>query len=217
MITILISGLLLGLGVGTSCLAFCAPVLVPHIVADHRGVKGGLFTSILFSLGRLVAYLGLALVLGFAGEALSDRIQSWLSPMTTGIGILLFAYGISVSYGHMLRPALTSRVCSYCGSQYSTLTLGVLMGLTPCIPLAMALAYSLTLQKIFLSVVFFISFWLGSSIYLISLGSITGAIGDFVAARIDVARLRRINGIALALVGIVFLLERFNLLHFSAT
>jgi hypothetical protein len=39
---------------------------------------------------------------------------------------------------------------------------------------------------------------------------------DFAAARIDVGRMRRINGTALALVGIIFLLEGCNLLRFNA-
>jgi len=71
----------------------------PHIVADHRGVREGLFTSILFSLGRLVAYLVFDLVLGMVGEALLDHIHSWLSPTVMGIGFLLLAYGFSMSYG----------------------------------------------------------------------------------------------------------------------
>jgi len=215
MITILISGLVLGLGVGTSCMAFCAPVLVPHIVADHRGVRGGLFTSILFSLGRLAAYLVFALVLGTVGEALSDSIQSWLSSMMIMIGILLLTYGFSISYGHLLWPNLASRVCSYCSSHNSTFTLGVLMGLTPCIPLSVAMAYSLTLQNILLSLVFFAMFWLGSSIYMVGLGGVTGALGDSAATRATVGRVRRVGGIALAVVGFIFLLEGFNLLHFS--
>lgn len=89
------------------------------------------------------------------------------------------------------------------------------MGLTPCLPLSMAMTYSLTLQKIILSVVFFIFFWLGSSIYMIGLGGVTGAIGDFAATRIRIGRVRRISGIALALVGLILLLEGFSLFRFS--
>ena len=196
-------------------MAFCAPVLVPHIVADHRGIRGGLLTSILFSLGRLTAYLVFALVLGMVGEALSVRIQSWLSPMVMGIGVLLLAYGFSMSYGHILWPNLTSRICSHFGSHNSTFTFGVLMGLTPCVPLSMAMAYSVTLQNIFLSAVFFIFFWLGSSIYIVGLGGVTGALGDFAGARITIERVRRVSGIALGSVGLIFLLEGFNLLRFS--
>jgi len=166
-------------------------------------------------LGRLAAYLVFALVLGTVGEALSSRIQSWISPMMMGIGLLLSAYGFSISYGHFLWPNLTSRVCNCCSSQYSTFTLGVMMGLTPCIPLSMAIAYSLTLQKIVLSTVFFIFFWLGSSVYIVGLGGVTGAIGDFAVTRINIGRVRRISGIALALVGLILLLEGLNLFHLN--
>ena len=213
MITVLISGLLLGLGVGTSCMAFCAPVLVPHVLVGHRGLREGLFTSILFSLGRLSAYLAFALVLGAVGEALSSRIQSWLSPTVIVVGVLLLAYGFSIAYGHILRPNMTSKVCGFCNSSHSTFTLGVLMGLTPCLPLSMAMAYSLTLQNMFLSLAFFTFFWLGSSLYMIGLGVIAGAMGDFATTQIEAGRVRRISGIALASVGLIFLLEGFRLVN----
>jgi len=88
------------------------------------------------------------------------------------------------------------------------------MGLTPCTPLTVAMAYSLTLQKTFLVLVFFIFFWLGSSILMVGLGGITGAAADLAVSRIEAIRVRRISGIALVSVGLIFLLEGFNLLGF---
>lgn len=212
MLTILMSGLLLGLGVGTSCVAFCTPVLVPHIVADHRGAKKGLFTSVIFSLGRLVAYLAYALFLCVVGESLLGSISSSTSPVLVGMGILLLVYGISISYGHHARPNVTSRVCSHFSSHNSTLALGVLMGLTPCVPLMMAMAYSLTLRELLPSIAFFIFFWLGSSTYTVVLGAATGAIGGFAIVRIQVERIRRISGIALAAAGLLFFSEGLKFL-----
>jgi len=184
-------------------------------VAGYRGARGGLFASILFSLGRMAAYLVFALVLGIVGESLLGRIQSWLSSLVMGMGVLLLAYGFSMSYGHILWPNLTSKICGYYNSHNSTFTLGVLMGLTPCMPLSMAVAYSLTLQDVSLSVVFFVFFWVGSSIHMVGLGGVTGAIGNFIAAWIEVSRIRRISDTALALVGFIFLLEGLNLLKVS--
>ena len=212
MLAIFMSGLLLGLGVGTSCMAFCTPVLVPHIMADHRGGKRGLFTSIVFSLGRLIAYLTYALSLGVAGETLSGGIQSSASPMLIGMGALLMIYGVSISYGHYIWPNVTSRICGHFSSHNSTFVLGVLMGLTPCVPLMMAMAYSLTLRGPLPSIAFFIFFWLGSSTYTIVLGAATGAIGAFAIARMQVERIRRISGIALAAAGLLFFSEGLKFL-----
>jgi len=212
MLTILMSGLLLGLGVGTSCMAFCTPVLVPHIVADHRGGKRGLFTSTIFSLGRLVAYLTYALALGVAGETLSGGIQSSASPMLIGMGALLIIYGVSISYGHYIWPNVTSRMCGHFSSHNSTFVLGVLMGLTPCLPLTMAMAYALTLRELPASIAFFTFFWLGSSTYTLALGGATGAIGQLAVARMQAGRIRRISGIALSVVGILFFSEGLKFL-----
>jgi len=212
MLSILMSGLLLGFGVGTSCMAFCTPVLVPHIVADHRGGKRGLFTSMVFSLGRLVAYLTYALALGVAGETLSAGIQSSASPMLISMGALLIVYGVSISYGHHIWPSVTSRICGHFRSHNSTFVLGLLMGLTPCLPLTMAMAYSLTLRDLLAAIAFFIFFWLGSSTYTLALGGATGAIGQLAVARMQVGRIRRISGIALSTAGILFFSEGFRFL-----
>ena len=212
MFTSLMSGLLLGFGVGTSCMVFCTPVLVPHIVADHRGGKPGLFASIVFSLGRLMAYVTYALALGVAGQTLSAGIQSSTSPMLIGMGALLIIYGGSLSYGHYLWPNVTARICGHFGSLNSTFVLGLLMGLTPCLPLMMAMAYSLTLRDLLATIAFFVFFWLGSSTYTVPLGGATGAIGQLAVARLQVGRIRRISGIALSTAGILFFSEGFKFL-----
>jgi cytochrome c biogenesis protein CcdA len=189
---------------------FCTPVLVPHIVADHRGGKRGLFTSIVFSLGRLIAYLAYALALGVAGEALSEGIRSSTSPVLIGMGALLIIYGVSISYGHYIWPNVTSRICAHFRSRNSTFVLGVLMGLTPCLPLTMAMAYSLTLPDLLATVAFFIFFWLGSSTYTVALGAASGAIGQLAVARMQIERIRRTSGIALFAAGVLFFSEGFN-------
>lgn len=171
-----------------------------------------MFTSIVFSLGRLIAYLTYALSLGVAGETLSGGIQSSASPMLIGMGALLMIYGVSISYGHYIWPNVTSRICGHFSSHNSTFVLGVLMGLTPCVPLMMAMAYSLTLRGLLPSIAFFIFFWLGSSTYTIVLGAATGATGAFAIARMQVERIRRISGIALAAAGLLFFSEGLKLL-----
>ncbi|KPV63381.1 MAG: hypothetical protein AOA65_1389 [Candidatus Bathyarchaeota archaeon BA1] len=212
MLTLLISGFLLGLGVGTSCIAFCAPVLIPHIVADQRGAKKGFYASFLFNLGRLLAYLLYAIILGLLGQALAEHTYKWASLATMTLGALLLIYGFFISYGRYVRPKLTPKACSRFSSPNSTLIIGVLVGLSPCFPLIMAITYSATLGNIILSIIFFVFFWIGSSTYMWVLGGVAGAIGDLVAAHVRIERIRRICGIALMVVGLLFVSEGVSFL-----
>ena len=48
-------GFLLGLANGTTCLAFCAPVLVPFLLEEGKNVRQNLMTLFKFLGGRLWA------------------------------------------------------------------------------------------------------------------------------------------------------------------
>ena len=78
------------------------------------------------------------------------------------------------------------------------------MGLRPCIPLIAALTYSATLSNIFDSLVFMGSFWLGSTAYVPILGILAGTLTHFAILHSNVDRIRRISGIALIVVGLIF-------------
>lgn len=190
-----------------SCIAFCAPVLIPHIVADQRGVKRGSYASFLFSLGRLLAYLLHAVILGLLGQALAEHAYKWASPIMITLGALLIVYGFFISYGRHMWPKLTPKACRQFGSHNSTFVIGVLVGLSPCFPLVMAIAYSATLGSVVLSIAFFVFFWVGSSMYMWILGGIAGAIGELAVIHARIERIRRICGIALVMVGLLFASE----------
>ena len=80
----------------------------------------------------------------------------------------------------------------------------MMLGLRPCIPLIAALTYSATLSTIFDSIVFMGSFWIGSTVYVPILGILAGTLTHFAILRSNVDRIRRISGIALIVVGIIF-------------
>lgn len=165
-------------------------------------------------MGRLVAYLIYAIAVGLLGRTLAEYQYGWASPIMFILSIVLMIYGFSISFGHIVWPRLTAKICGEFTSNNSTFTLGLLAGLSPCIPLGIAIAYSLTLGSILLSIVFFVSFWMGTSVYTWVLGGITGALGDYAATHMRVARIRRVCGIALIVVGLLFLSESARFLIF---
>jgi hypothetical protein len=52
-----VQGSLLGLANGTSCLALCAPVLVPFLLSEGENVRRNLVILLKFLGGRLLGYL----------------------------------------------------------------------------------------------------------------------------------------------------------------
>lgn len=198
------AGLAFGIGVGPSCMSLCLPVLAPHIAIEHPGVKKGLLASILFSLGRLPSYLILGVVFGlFGGMIVSEYLLT--APVTLVLGCLLVFYGVFTAMGYHRK--IDSRACRYLRTGRSTVFLGFLASFKPCLPLLSAVAYSTTLGNVPESLLFMMSFWLGSSLLTVILGAATGGLGSIASVHITTERVRRICGIALAIIGFTLLAE----------
>jgi sulfite exporter TauE/SafE len=159
-----------------------------------------LIASIYFSLGRLLAYLFLGLIVGYVGGYFLNPFAS--ASVIIPLGIILILYGFLISFGSKLRFA--SIICCGFSKIKSTFLLGMMLGLRPCIPLIAALTYSATLSTVFDSFVFMSSFWLGSTAYIPILGILAGTLTHFAILRSNVDRIRRISGIALIVVGLIF-------------
>lgn len=193
-----------------SCAALCLPILTPQIAARYPSSKKGLYASILFSIGRFASYLTLGILAGFFGGMILLNTQSLTAPIVLILGCLLVFQGFAASVRSDTKIGL--EMCRYLGVDRSTLVLGFLAGLRPCLPLITAVIYSATLANVAESALFMTSFWLGSSIYTFAIGIITGTLTGMASLHINMERIKRISGIALIVVGIVFLIEGAALL-----
>jgi len=174
--------------------------LAPHIAAEHPDAKKGLIASMYFSGGRLLSYLILGLLVGYFGGFFFNPFVAAL--VVIPLGVILMIYGFFISFGVRMRYA--SSICCGFSKVRSTFALGLMLGLRPCVPLIAALTYSATLSSILGSLVFMTSFWLGSTAYVPIMGILAGALTHFALSRSNVERVRRISGIALAVVGFIF-------------
>jgi sulfite exporter TauE/SafE len=66
-----VQGFLLGLASGTTCLAFCAPALIPFIMHEGQTVRQNLVTVIKFLGGRMGGYLIFGLLAWATGSLLA--------------------------------------------------------------------------------------------------------------------------------------------------
>lgn len=215
--TILFESLILGLTVGTSCLITCLPVLLAHISADHPGLKNGLVSSISFNFGRLIAYSIYAVILGLTGYLLEDFLASSTHLFIIFSLILiafLILYGLSLALGEEYFPSLSKKVCTFTQKYRSSIVLGLLIGLFPCGPLFYIFGQAILLgaENLLLSFIFFLLFWVGTTVYIFIAGVSIGGGAEYIRRREKVDRIRWIAGFILIILGVFHLFQVLNLL-----
>jgi sulfite exporter TauE/SafE len=194
---------LLGLSTGLFCAGLCLPLAAPVLFARQKDGVGGSATGVvLFLTGRLVAYLLVGLLVGLLGRAL-DRFWSVkgvvLPILYAVLGLLMIFYAFAQSFPQLgfcrfMRPTLQS-------NRY-LLVLGFLAGINICPPFLLAIAAALDVGGVLRGMLFFLVFFVATSIYLVPLffaGSVTRYRGVRIAARV-----------AAALAGVYFMVLAFR-------
>lgn len=138
----ILTGLGLGLASGPGCFWSCASVLAPYLVATQAEPQPRRWSTVpsliralgWYHLGRLLAYLGVALLVGLAGSRTS------LPPRWQAAALLATAVLLGLS---LLRPANRRRCWGARPRALGAFGVGLLQGLLPCPPFLAALAVAL--------------------------------------------------------------------------
>jgi len=163
-------GFLLGLANGSSCLAFCAPALIPFFMHEGQGVRQNLVTLFKFLGGRMGGYLLIGLLAWGAGSLLSGA--AGYERLLIGIAYVGLAALLLVA---VLRKKAPAGDCAFEGAR-ATLSrwpallpvgMGFLAGLKICPPLLLAFTGAASAGSLAGSLVFFLAFFLGTSVYFI--------------------------------------------------
>jgi len=180
-----ITGLLMGLG---PCLAFCGPILFPYIAGSKRSWLGGLKDILIFSTSRVVIYGLLGLLASSTGYFLAEVISSSKLNLIKylGAGTFVLLLGIIMMLGRTRLPfcrILHRETIEK--SAKSMILLGILIGVSPCLPLLGALTTIAGLAKGPLVGAFWgLSFGLGTVISpLIILALVAGGLGKLLSLK----------------------------------
>ncbi|MEO0052248.1 MAG: sulfite exporter TauE/SafE family protein [candidate division WOR-3 bacterium] len=167
-----VRAVMLGLSAGTSCLGFCLPVVLPVLAgSDRAGFYPAAVRLLSFLAGRLVAYLLFGILAGLAGARLSGPVflrTAALPVIYLLLGGLMIIYGITV-----FDPFTRLRFCRLIQSQLNSgrfpFLLGLLAGASPCPPFLLALATVLDYAGVLSGALFFLVFFLATSVYFLPL------------------------------------------------
>jgi sulfite exporter TauE/SafE len=199
-----VQGFLLGLANGTTCLTFCAPVLVPYLLGEGAGVRKNLLTLLQFLIGRLGGYM----LFGLAAWATGSLLLGATAGQGVLLGLVYVGLAALLLVTALRRRAPASGTCALEGARTGLQRLrrwpgavpvgmGLLAGLKVCPPLLLAFAGAASSSSLWGSLTLFLTFFLGTSIYFLPI--------SFLGAFRRVAPLRTIGQFAAAIVALYYL------------
>jgi sulfite exporter TauE/SafE len=123
MLAAISAGFTLGLGVSGSCAVMCMPVLASYVASSEKPTfANGLFTSLLFSLGRLISYTVLAIIFGLIASAF-DISQTVKGIAVLILGCLVIIQGLSALGVLNAKIPLGLSLCKYTRNRNSPVIL----------------------------------------------------------------------------------------------
>lgn len=161
-IAFILQPILVGLSLGAFCLSYCFPFLATFMASEHRDVKANSKLIFRFILGRLLGYILFGSIFGFLGE----KLQSPFLTLITDLSLILISIVLILYLCGLLKEKKES-----CPSQKfhsrNAMMMGFLMGINICPPFLLSLPYVFSLHSTWLGVVYFLIFFLASSIYFL--------------------------------------------------
>jgi hypothetical protein len=180
---------LLGLSNGGVCLAYCAPVLVPCMIAGGGGTAANVGVLLRFLCGRLAGYL----IFGVAAWAVSASLlkDGYRTPVIAvaymALAVTLVLYGFfgigtrcGASCGRVTR--LASLLTGLRLSFFAPVAAGLATGVSLCPPFLLAMAGSAEKGSLSYSLFFFFMFFIGTSLFLVP-APLLGALRVYPAVR----------------------------------
>jgi hypothetical protein len=193
---------ILGLSNGATCMAYCAPVLVPYLLGEGKGIFRNSVLTVQFLLGRLLGYLLFAV---FAWGINRSILQGVSRPdLVIGTAYVIFSL-LLIYYGFFKTRTSCETTCTH-GLRHKLMTIlpvsipmiaGLVTGLSLCPPFLLAFTGAVEKTTVLQSMFFFFAFFLGTSIFFIPL-PFSGLFRGFAALRI-------IGRMAAGLIGVYYL------------
>ncbi len=205
----------LSFGVAGPCFLSCTPFLVTYLAGKKLKWSQGLIEALIFLSARLLAYLVLGYLAGVSAILLkkfgNSQLILYLKPSG---GVIIIILGLSTLFikepDFCNRSFLANKIFTF----GSLLTLGFIIGISPCAPL-LVLLFEITIisKTAFQGLLCALSFGLGTFISgFIVIAGLSGIISwlprRFLRSSISLLTLRIICAIFLCLMGLSLIFSR---------
>ncbi len=205
----LFSPFLLGVSTGIFCFTYCVPFIAPVLVSEQREFKQNLRIILKFILGRLSGYILFGAIFGYLGERISNYAVNLILTISL---IVLSVILIFYSLGLLKTKKL------FCSAEYLKFKvsipflLGFLMGINVCPPFLMSLAYVFRLHSVFGGIIYFLMFFLGTTIYFFPL-IFLGLLGKMKEFRVMARIAGILVGFSFLVYGIYYIIKGTAIMH----
>jgi sulfite exporter TauE/SafE len=162
-------GFLLGLAMGTTCLVTCGPIYSSYLLQHNRSFSKGFLAVLELSVGRLITYAAVGAIAG----AIGTKATMAHRPTLGAIAYILSAAILILSTIATFR---LEKLCSF--SRFSAFArnpflLGMATGINLCPSFLVAFTKAVFLSGAAAGIIFFISFFAGTSIYMLPLSALS--------------------------------------------
>lgn len=216
MFKLIFSSFLFGLSLGLGpCLVSCGPLVISYIAGTRKNIAQSICAYLLFSLSRIIVYLGLGLAVFLLGRLAAESFFSQaLRYLFIFGGIFILAVGLFMVFGKSLDFKFCRRAENLlCFGQAKTIFIfGLIMGIMPCLPLVSVLSYLGLISKTWIAaLVYILSFGIGTIISpLLILAASAGLIPVFLKNKDSIYRIfSAVCGLVICFLGLRLLLRAF--------
>ena len=192
-------GFLLGLANGATCLAYCAPVLIPLMLGEGQRTRQNWGMLGKFLGGRLAGYLLFGLLAWLLSQMIlgaSAYRNLILGAAYVVLAALLAVYGLSKTPAACAGSLKGARKFLRQWPALLPLGLGFLTGLNLCPPFLAAFTSAANAGSLGASLVFFLTFFVGTSLYFLPMA--------FVGLMSRVSALRTVGKLAALLMALYY-------------
>lgn len=165
---ILIEGIVLGLTTGLSCMGYCLPVLY-GLNSRNVNERCGLRNTVYLLIGRLIAYLLVAVVFSVLGMRFKG-VENVKTVFKIISGLLLIYWGVR---GFVTTDKNNGSCVIKKMNRLLPILMGLLTGISPCPPFFAGVARVTAMGDVSAGVIYFSGFFITTSMFLLP-GFITG-------------------------------------------
>jgi sulfite exporter TauE/SafE len=197
-----LEGFILGLSSGVTCVAYCAPGLVPYLLGEGKSVARNSALTVQFLLGRLSGYLLFAVIAWSINRSILHRLSN--PELLTGPAYVIFSI-LLIFYGFFnTTPSCAMTRMNRLRQKWGTIWpaslpvfAGFATGLNFCPPFLLAFTGAVEKATLLKSMLFFFAFFLGTSTFFIPM--------PFLGIFRGISALRIIGKMAAGLIGFYYL------------
>jgi len=209
MTDIIIQPFLLGISVGIFCFTYCVPFIAPYLASEERKLSKNFKIILQFIFGRLGGYILFGAIFGYLGEKISNQTVNLILIVSL---IILSLFLIIYALGFLKPKGIFCSVKYLKFREKSPLLMGFLMGINICPPFLMSLAYVFTLHSALRGIIYFLMFFLGTTLYFLPV-TFLGYLGKMKEFRFIARIAGLIVGFAFLIYGIYYIVRGLTIFH----